>query len=165
MAMPKFKRLIAISLFSIFITSSPTVDAAEPYQITVMSRNIYLGADVGVALELIPNFPKAAQFMWDQVKKTDFAKRAPQLAKEAARIKPDVIGIQEATIWYCKKDLLELQYHINELLANSPKFYDETEFHETKAKEKVWKELNEKTHQLRCYAGMPKCGRNISDFY
>ena len=40
----------------------------EPYRITVMSRNIYLGADVGVALDLIPNFPAAAQFMWDQMK-------------------------------------------------------------------------------------------------
>lgn len=81
------------------------IEAAEPYQVTVMSRNLYLGSDVGVALELIPNFPAAAQFMWDQVKKTDFPKRAKKLAAEAALDKPDLIGIQEATIWYCRKDL------------------------------------------------------------
>ena len=90
-----------------------------------MSRNIYLGADVGVAMELLPNFPAAAQFMWDQVKKTDFAKRAPQLAKEAARIKPDVIGIQEATIWYCKKDLwsgkVEVFNFLDQLIAETKK--------------------------------------------
>ena len=81
------------------------VEAVEPYQVTVMSRNLYLGSDVGVALELIPNFPAAAQFMWDQVKKTDFPKRAKKLAAEAALDKPDLIGIQEATIWYCRKNL------------------------------------------------------------
>jgi hypothetical protein len=70
-----------------------------------MSRNLYLGSDVGVALELIPNFPAAAQFMWDQVKQTDFTKRANRLAAEAALDKPSLIGIQEATIWYCRKNL------------------------------------------------------------
>ena len=77
--------------------------AVEP-TITVMSRNIYLGADVGVALELIPDMPAAAQFMWDQVNKNDFSKRSIALAAEIKEYKPDVIGLQEATIWYCKKN-------------------------------------------------------------
>ena len=98
------RRLIALFTALLFIPVIP-VHAEEPYRITVMSRNIYLGADVGVALELIPNFPKAAQFMWDQVKRTDFATRAPKLARESAQDRPEIIGVQEATIWYCKKDL------------------------------------------------------------
>ena len=98
------RRLIALFTALLFLPVIP-VHAEEPYRITVMSRNIYLGADVGVALELIPNFPKAAQFMWDQVKKTDFATRAPKLARESAQDRPEIIGVQEATIWYCKKDL------------------------------------------------------------
>jgi endonuclease/exonuclease/phosphatase family metal-dependent hydrolase len=80
-----------------------TAQAAQP-TFTVMSRNIYLGADVGVALELIPDMPAAAQFMWDQVNKNDFSKRSIALAAEIKSYKPDVIGIQEATIWYCKKN-------------------------------------------------------------
>lgn len=76
---------------------------AEIPSVTVMSRNIYLGADVGRALELIPNLPAAAQYMWDQVKQTDFSKRAKILAREINQSSPDVIGLQEATIWYCKK--------------------------------------------------------------
>ncbi len=98
------RRLIALFTALLFIPVIP-VHAEEPYRITVMSRNIYLGADVGVALELIPNFPKAAQFMWDQVKRTDFATRAPKLARETAQDRPEIIGVQEATMWYCKKDL------------------------------------------------------------
>ena len=97
------RRLIALFTALLFVPVIP-VHAEEPYRITVMSRNLYLGADVGVALELIPNFPKAAQFMWDQVKKTDFATRAPKLARESAQDRPEIIGVQEATMWYCKKD-------------------------------------------------------------
>jgi endonuclease/exonuclease/phosphatase family metal-dependent hydrolase len=70
-----------------------------------MSRNLYLGADVGVALELIPDFSAAAQFMWDQVAATNFSKRAPLLAKEVIDNQADVVGLQEATNWYCKKNL------------------------------------------------------------
>ena len=101
--MATLKKFGALLCALIFIPVTP-VQADEPYRITVMSRNLYLGADVGVALELIPNFPKAAQFMWDQVRKTNFSARAPKLAREAAQDRPEVIGVQEATIWYCKKD-------------------------------------------------------------
>jgi endonuclease/exonuclease/phosphatase family metal-dependent hydrolase len=71
-----------------------------------MSRNLYLGADVGVAMELIPDFSAAAQFMWSQVSATDFSKRAPLLAQEVISQNADVVGLQEATHWYCKKNLL-----------------------------------------------------------
>ena len=89
---------IALALFTPY-----SVHAAEP-TLTVMSRNIYLGADVGVALELIPDMPAAAQFMWDQVNKNDFSKRSVALAAQIKEYQPDVIGLQEATIWYCKKN-------------------------------------------------------------
>jgi endonuclease/exonuclease/phosphatase family metal-dependent hydrolase len=83
---------------------APTAHAVDQ-PLTVASRNIYLGADVGVALELIPDFPAAAQFMWEQVATTDFTQRAPGLAKEIIESGADVVGIQEATHWYCKKNL------------------------------------------------------------
>ncbi len=46
--------------------------------------------------------PAAAQVMWDQVAATDFDQRVTLLAEEAAAAKPDVIGLQEATIWSCR---------------------------------------------------------------
>ena len=86
-----------------------------------MSRNLYLGADVGVALVKIPNMPAAAQFMWDQVQQTDFSKRKKILTEEIRAESPDVIGIQEATIWYCKAHFwskkAEVFNFITELLA------------------------------------------------
>lgn len=74
-------------------------------QITVMARNLYLGADTGVALDLLPDLSAAAQFMWDQVASTDFDARVDELAAEAARYQPDVIGLQEATVWSCRTGL------------------------------------------------------------
>jgi endonuclease/exonuclease/phosphatase family metal-dependent hydrolase len=91
-----------LTVAAINIGQIPVAHAEIP-SVTVMSRNIYLGADVGRALELIPNLPAAAQYMWDQVKQTDFSKRAKILATEIKQSSPDVIGLQEATIWYCKK--------------------------------------------------------------
>lgn len=83
----------------------PLVPAhAENQTLTVMSRNLYLGADVGVAMKLLPNFSDAAQFMWSQVAATDFTKRAPVLAAEVIAQDADVVGLQEATQWYCKKN-------------------------------------------------------------
>ena len=93
---------IAIIVSSLILTSAlPPAHAAEA-PITVMSRNLYLGADVGVALAKIPNMPAAAQFMWNQVQKTDFSQRKKILADQIRSESPDIIGIQEATIWYCK---------------------------------------------------------------
>jgi hypothetical protein len=83
-------------------TATSLVDDPDPDVVTVMARNLYLGADVGVALDLLPDMPAAAQFLWDQVAATDFAARAPRLAGEAARHRPAVIGLQEATTWRCR---------------------------------------------------------------
>lgn len=96
------KRILVSFLVALMLAPASVAWAESP-QVTVMTRNLYLGADVGVAMELIPNLSAAAQFMWDQVKATDFNKRAPKLAAEVIAERPDVIGIQEATIWYCKK--------------------------------------------------------------
>jgi endonuclease/exonuclease/phosphatase family metal-dependent hydrolase len=93
---------IFLLVVALLLSSATPPAHAEVEKFTVMSRNLYLGADVGVALELLPDMPAAAQFMWDQVRKTDFTSRKEFLAQEIRDESPDVIGIQEATIWYCK---------------------------------------------------------------
>ena len=79
--------------------------AQDGTQITVMARNLYLGADAPAALELLPDTRAAMQFMWDQVPDTDFDTRAARFAEEFARYQPDVIGLQEATVWACRDGL------------------------------------------------------------
>jgi len=95
-------RKLAVAFFMILGLMANAVPAfADDNQVTVMTRNIYLGADVGPAMKLLPNFSTAAQFMWDQVHKTDFSLRAPKLAAEIVAEHPDVMAIQEATTWVC----------------------------------------------------------------
>lgn len=92
--------LLVISLIFLSIQSAH----AGQQNLVVMSRNLYLGADVGVAMKKLPNLSAAAQFMWSQVAATDFSRRAPVLAGEVIAQNADVVGLQEATKWYCKKD-------------------------------------------------------------
>ena len=105
------KRLLVTLLVALSIFSIAPAQASDS-QVKVMTRNLYLGADVGIAMDLIPNLSAAAQFMWDQVKKTDFNKRAPRLAAEIIAKNPDVVGLQEATIWFCKKNLLSKRIEV-----------------------------------------------------
>ena len=92
-------RLPLVALIALLaLVCSATASASTT---KVMTRNLYLGADVGVALKLLPDMPAAAQFMWEQVVATDFRRRAPLFAAEVARERPDVIGLQEATTWSC----------------------------------------------------------------
>lgn len=79
--------------------------SGEPTTLTVMGRNLYLGADAPAALDLLPDTRAAMQFMWDQVPVTDFDTRAERFAAEFARYQPDVIGLQEATVWACRSGL------------------------------------------------------------
>ena len=95
------KRILLV--FALLGISIAPAHAGEQ-NLVVMSRNLYLGADVGVAMEKLPNFSAAAQFMWSQVAATDFSKRAPVLAAEIISQDADVVGLQEATKWYCKEN-------------------------------------------------------------
>ena len=106
------RSIVAMVLVGALAGAPPAVSAAssgvedpDP-TISVMSRNIYLGADVAVALDLLPDMPAAAQFMWEQVADTDFTSRAPVLAAELARERPDVVALQEATIWRCRSSIV-----------------------------------------------------------
>lgn len=99
--MRKANRTIVSALTLILGLASPA--QATESTVTVMSRNIYLGADVGIAMNLLPDFKAAAQFMWEQVELTDFNQRSKVLANEIATANPDVVGIQEATKWMCQK--------------------------------------------------------------
>ena len=72
---------VALSVAALLLPAA-TDDAPT---VTVMTRNLYLGADVGPAMNLLPDFGAATEFMWGQVRQTDFPARAQGLAREVAR--------------------------------------------------------------------------------
>jgi endonuclease/exonuclease/phosphatase family metal-dependent hydrolase len=81
--------------------------------VTVMSRNIYLGADInrpinaalaaqqqgGTPQQVLVALANATHLTRAIVDQTNFPVRAGLLAKEVDRIEPDLIGLQEVALW------------------------------------------------------------------
>src|SRR4051794_15927716 len=79
----------------------PTTASAKPQDLKVMIRNVYLGADL-IPLASAPNrdaFEHAVAERFQTVARNDFPTRAKALANELAKAKPDIVGVQEATVW------------------------------------------------------------------
>ena len=114
--MKLIRPLIVLSLLVLLPVG--TAQAEESERIIFATRNIYLGADVSVAMKKLPNFPGAAQFMWDQVRANDFSQRAPLLAQELITTGAQVIGIQEATTWRCRTGFFSKEIIVEDFLAD-----------------------------------------------
>ena len=79
----------------------PAAAAAKPSKVKVMTRNLYLGADLTPAIAA-PNAPAAytaAGDIYDSVLDTNFVARSRLLAAEIAQSKPHLIGLQEVALW------------------------------------------------------------------
>ena len=70
-------------------------------KITVMTRNVFLGADLSPALAAtsIPGAIDGAGVIWNELQRTRFAERAVPLAREIKRSKADLVGLQEVALW------------------------------------------------------------------
>lgn len=70
-------------------------------KVKVMSRNVFLGADLGPGLAApdIDRLIRGAGQILNQVDANDFDKRADALAHEIRYRKPDLIGLQEVAKW------------------------------------------------------------------
>jgi endonuclease/exonuclease/phosphatase family metal-dependent hydrolase len=70
-------------------------------QITLMTRNVYLGSGLAnlAGVSGPAELTTAVGEDWADVLATDFRTRATALAEEVAQARPDVIGLQEVTLW------------------------------------------------------------------
>ncbi len=90
--------LIAATAAAITAAAGPAVAADD---VTVMTRNVFLGADLGPALRATgtTEFIDAAGEIFRQLESTNFPRRAKGLADEIQQRKPDLIGLQEVALW------------------------------------------------------------------
>jgi endonuclease/exonuclease/phosphatase family metal-dependent hydrolase len=77
------------------------VAQAKPQPVNVMTRNVYLGADLtgGVTATNFQELVNAAGKILNEVDANRFGTRAIGLGKEIAENKPDLVGLQEVALW------------------------------------------------------------------
>jgi endonuclease/exonuclease/phosphatase family metal-dependent hydrolase len=101
MSQTPFRRAAGLLVAVIAVTALPATASAKKQDLKVMTRNVYLGADL-IPLASAPSrdaFEHAAAERFQTVARNDFPTRAKALAREIAKVKPDIVGVQEATTW------------------------------------------------------------------
>jgi endonuclease/exonuclease/phosphatase family metal-dependent hydrolase len=105
---PPAHKSLALTALAVWIalplaaTQPPQANTVKT--VTVMTRNLYVGADLAPAIAAIAGgdplqIIAAVSETWAKVQFTDFPARAEGLADEIAQTEPDLIGLQEAELW------------------------------------------------------------------
>ena len=92
-------------LLSVLILLAPLSSAfsGEP-KIKVMTRNLYLGADIFKVVDAAQTNPSTIPYavadVFQTMQATNFPERAKAIADEIALFEPDVVGLQEVSTYY-----------------------------------------------------------------
>jgi endonuclease/exonuclease/phosphatase family metal-dependent hydrolase len=95
------RSLLAVGSVLAALLPSCAAAAGGDTQITVMTQNLYIGTPLNDAFgastwsELVA----AGTLAWANLLASDFPTRAGALAEEIAQARPDVVGLQEVTLW------------------------------------------------------------------
>jgi len=73
--------------------------AQGPTTFRVMTQNLYLGGDLDIAFASGANLLEAVDQIWANVQATDFNERAKVLADGIEAAGPDLVGLQEVSLW------------------------------------------------------------------
>ena len=99
------RRVAAVWLVVLMVATAlvftATAASSESRPVRVMTRNLYLGADLTPALQAQNPVEAglAAAQIYATVQATNFPERAKSLAYEVLEADPDVIGLQEVALW------------------------------------------------------------------
>jgi endonuclease/exonuclease/phosphatase family metal-dependent hydrolase len=95
---------LAFTLGTVALAAPPLERPNADRNLTVMTRNLYLGADLGQAIGAaidgdLAGILLAVEETWQRVVATDYPARAKAIAAEIADKKPALVGLQEAVLW------------------------------------------------------------------
>ena len=98
-------RIVGATLLAVVASllplAAPAAAQDRSRDVTVMTRNLYLGADL-IPLATQPSreaFEQAAAQRFQTVLSNDCATRAKAIAAEIRKSKPDIVALQEAAVW------------------------------------------------------------------
>jgi hypothetical protein len=96
--------LLVLAIAAPLAAAGPPPQANNQKTLTVMTQNLYVGADLGPAVAAVASgdpeaIVAAVSETWAKVQFTDFNARAEGLAREIEAAQPGLIGLQEAELW------------------------------------------------------------------
>jgi endonuclease/exonuclease/phosphatase family metal-dependent hydrolase len=97
LALPALAALLLLGLFA----GSAAAKYGPGTQVNVMTRNLYLGADLtpAIAAKNTNEFVQANGQILREVTANNFPVRAKGLSQEILKKKPDLVGLQEVAMW------------------------------------------------------------------
>ena len=102
--MPRLGRVkgiaVLVALLAL-VAASASEAKRQPVTVRVLTRNLYLGANLDPILQA-KSFHEAflaVEADWAQVQANDFPTRARAIAREIAQTRPDFVGFQELTLY------------------------------------------------------------------
>jgi endonuclease/exonuclease/phosphatase family metal-dependent hydrolase len=100
MKIKKIALLLTMVILFIAISNISSASSNENKTISVMSRNLYIGTDLGPMINASNQtvLVEAIMTVFTEFQATDFPTRAKALATEIATKQPDLIGLQEAVL-------------------------------------------------------------------
>jgi Endonuclease/Exonuclease/phosphatase family len=93
--------LALLAMVAVAMLAAPARSQAANPKVSVMTRNLYLGADLspGIAAQNFDQLKDAAGTILNQVDQNNFPVRARGLAQEILQKRPALVGLQEAALW------------------------------------------------------------------
>src|SRR5947209_10343473 len=97
----RLRSLLAVEAVLVALVPPAVAVAGGGAPISVMTQNLYLGASLGDAFAASswPELARAGSHDWAAVVASDPPARAAVLADEIVRARPDVVALQEVTLW------------------------------------------------------------------
>ena len=92
---------LAVVVLAVLAPPAAAAAADDGEKVRVMTRNVYLGADLSPAIEAadLCGVVDGAGVIYNEVQRTDFRERAVPLAREIRRARPHLVGLQEVALW------------------------------------------------------------------
>jgi endonuclease/exonuclease/phosphatase family metal-dependent hydrolase len=96
--------LVVLSLAPVTACGDDSKGAAPPPEdgpatLTVLTQNLYLGAELEPLLSAGANLPAVVEQLWASALATDFPGRAKVLAQIIEAAGPDLVALQEVSLW------------------------------------------------------------------